>query len=74
MDDGVLHHGEVGASLLLLCQGEEGGGEEEEGEQVQPHLWPRGNEQTITRENSVVSVNILISQFSLLGIWLGGGI
>ena len=53
MDDGVLHHGEVGASLLL-CQGEEGGGEEEEGEQVQPHLWPRGNEQTITRENSVV--------------------
>ena len=71
MDDGVLHHGEVGASLLL-CQGEEGGGEEED--QVQPHLWPRGNEQTITRENSVVSVNILISQFSLLGIWLGGGI
>ena len=54
MDDGVLHHGEVGASLLLLCQGEEGGGEEEEEDQVQPHLWPRGNEQTITRENSVV--------------------
>jgi len=52
VDGGVLDHGQVGGVhlLLLLGQGEEGGGEEKEGYQGQPHLCPqRGNEQKIMR-------------------------
>ena len=39
VDDGVLDHREVGGNhLLLLGQGEEGGGDEKEGYQGQPHF------------------------------------
>ena len=51
VDDGVFYHREVvGDHLLLLRQGEEGGGDEEQGYQGQSHLYPqRGNGQKIMR-------------------------
>ena len=70
MDDGVLHHREVGVNLLLR-QGEEGGGDEEEGYQGQPHLWPRGNVRKIMRP--CASQNSYLTKYSLSDIWFGGG-
>ena len=72
VDDRVLDHGEVGGNhLLLIGQGEEGGGEEEEGYQGQPHLWPRGNVQKIMRP--CVSQNSYLTKCRLLYVWFGGG-